>query len=279
MKLTNKMELPEAFVKACSIERHNKPGSYSATTLLKSAKEIILTERHYDELESDVSDNVWQIFGTAVHAIFEKQNDSNFKEEFFETEVLNSKITGRVDSYDLDKEILYDFKTASVWKIKFNDFEEWKKQGLIYAWLMGKNGLKVKECRFIALLKDHSKTEAGRNADYPKSPVYVYKFNVTEKDLEEIEKFIFQKVKEIEFASGLADDEIPECSAEERWATKPKFAVMKNGRKSALKLFDKRQDAEIAMESLGGNYIEERKGENKKCSGYCVCREFCHFYK
>ena len=42
MKVTNRLHLPEAFVKAVSVERHNKAGCYSATTLNKGTKEIIL---------------------------------------------------------------------------------------------------------------------------------------------------------------------------------------------------------------------------------------------
>ena len=158
MKVTNKLGLPQAFVDAVSVERHNQKGCYSATTLLHGVCETILTERHYDELEVDASDSVWAVFGTAVHSIMEKQNTNTIKEEFYSVDVLNSKVTGRVDSYDPETKTLHDFKTASVWKVQFEDFEDWRKQGLIYAWLMGKCGAEVKRCEFIALLKDHSKS-------------------------------------------------------------------------------------------------------------------------
>lgn len=282
MILTNELNLPQAFVNACSTERHNKKGSYSATTLLKDVKEIILQERHYEEIVVDVADQVWAIWGTAVHAIFEKQNDLNFKEEFFETKVLNSKVTGRVDSYDLENETLYDFKTASIWKVKMNDFDDWRKQGLIYAWLMSKNGLNVKKCRFIALLKDHSKTEAERSSEYPQKPVYVFEFNVFKKDLEEIEKMVYNKVQALEEAENKTDDEIAECSKECRWATDGKYAVMKQGRKTAVKLFSENEkelaEAFVTLQGAGA-YIEHRKGENKKCKNYCSACKFCNFYK
>ena len=35
MIVTNRLHLPAAFVQAVSVERHNKPGQYSATTLNK----------------------------------------------------------------------------------------------------------------------------------------------------------------------------------------------------------------------------------------------------
>ena len=46
MKVTNVLGLPQAFVDAVSVERHNEKGCYSATTILHGACETILQERH-----------------------------------------------------------------------------------------------------------------------------------------------------------------------------------------------------------------------------------------
>ena len=279
MKVTNVLGLPQAFVEAVSVERHNAKGSYSATTLLKGGCEVMLMERHYDEIEVDASDSIWAVFGSAVHSIFEKQNTGTIKEAFYSADVSHSKVTGRVDSYDPDTKILHDFKTASIWKVQFEDFEDWRKQGLIYAWLMKKNGVEVKRCEFIALLKDHSKSKAKQDPNYPQLPTFIYKFDVTEEALAEIEQFISDKVAEFEKAELLADNDLPPCSKEERWQGEDKFAVMKEGRKTAIKLFDNKEEAEKNMASLGGTYIEERTAEPKKCNDYCTCCEFCPFYK
>lgn len=279
MKVTNNLNLPEALVKAVTRERHNEKGHYSATTLLKGACEVVLTDRHFNEIEVDASDSIWAVFGSSVHSIFEKQSDSTFKEELFEVKIGDSVVTGKVDSYDLENEILVDWKTASVWKVQFNDFDDWRKQGLIYSWLLKQNGLNVKKCRFIALLKDHSKSKARFDANYPQSPCYVYEFDVTEKDLEEIEVFITTKLDMIHKAEEQADEDLEPCSKEERWATDDKFAVMKEGRKTALKLFDKREDAEKMLSTLDDkHFVQERKGESRKCSDYCICSSFCPFF-
>lgn len=279
MKIINSMGLPKAFELAVSTERHNKAGCYSATTLLHGAKETILTERHYDELETDVADNVWSIWGTAVHSIFEKVDDETFKEVDLSAKVSNSTITGRCDSYDMQNEILVDWKTASTWKVIYKDFDDWKKQGLIYSWLLKQQGLNVKKCRFIALLKDHSKSKAKVDSSYPQKPVYIFEFDVTEKDLNEIEDFIKNRVLSLEEAQTMADDDIPECSSNERWASATKWALMKNNRKSAIKLFDTEEEAEQYKDIFKADYIEERKGESKKCSEYCIACQFCNFYK
>ena len=279
MKVTNKMNLPQAIVDAVSVERHNQKGSYSATTLLHGACETILTERHYDEIEVDASESIWAIFGTAVHSVLEGQNTNTLKEQFYSVDVLNSKVTGRVDSYDQDTKTIHDFKTASVWKVQFNDFEDWRKQGLIYAWLMTKCGFEVKKCEFLAMLKDHSKSKAKIDSGYPQLPIYKYEFDVTAENLAEIEQFINNRVAELEEAEKLSDEEIKPCTMEERWESPAKYAVMKTGRKTAIKLFDTKEEAEKNMVSIGGTYVEERKAESKKCHDYCVCSQFCPFWK
>lgn len=280
MKITNKFNLPKALVNACDTERHNEEGCVSATTLLQGAKQIVLTDRHWEELEDDVSDRCWALFGTAVHKLLEESNPDSFTEEAFEHTVNGLKVTGRVDLYDMAEKTVTDYKTASVWKIIFQSFDDWRRQGLIYAWLMNKAGLEVKKCRFVAMLRDWSMSEAKVKADYPKSQVYVYEFDVDEEGLSEIEKFIKSKVSLVKKAQKLDDDQIPDCSDEERWAKPTTWAVMKEGRKSAVKAnFESKEGADEFCKTVDKGYVEERKGKSVRCEGYCPCREFCSFYK
>ena len=280
MKVTNKLNMPAAFVNAVSTNRHNAAGCFSATTLNKGAKEIILTDRHFDEITVDAADSVWAVWGTAVHALLESQPDNNFHEESFKVPVGNSFVTGQVDSYDMEHATIFDWKTASVWKVQFADFSDWYKQGMTYAWLLKQSGLEVRHCVFIALLKDHSKTKAKTDASYPQSPVFKYEFDVTDEELAQTEARIIAKVVEIENAYKLGDDDIEPCSAEERWADDEKWAVMKNGRKTAIKLFDNSADADAMAGEMGNAYyVEHRPAISRKCGDYCNCKDFCNFYK
>lgn len=280
MKITNKLNLPQAFVSAVTTEKHNAPGTFSATTLNKGTKEIILAERHWDEMTDDAADRVWATFGTAVHALLETQPDNCFHEERFQVPVSESAVTGCVDSYDMESATINDWKTAPVWKVKMGDFSDWYNQGMTYAWILKKNGLEVRHCRFIALLKDHSKSKAKTESGYPESPVFIYQFDITEEELAQAGIRIQQKVMELEDARFLSDDEIKECSSEERWADPAVFAVMKKGRKSAVKLHSSETDAQAHAESLGADhYVEYRPGVDRKCEGYCSCKDFCSYYK
>lgn len=285
MVVTNELHLPEAMVQAVDIAPHNREGEISATTLKKGVREILLEKRHWDELTDDVANRIWAIFGTAVHALLERETPDSFTEEKFSYVVGSYNVTGRVDNYNMRTETIEDYKTASTWKVIYRDFKDWHSQGLIYAWLLRKAGLNVKKCRFIAMLKDHSKTKAKTDSSYPQSPVYIYEFAITEEELKETEKFVYEKVKLLEECANLPDEELPLCIEEERWTKPTVYAVMRKGRKTSLRNFeDKSKAEEFVAEYLKSNpkevvNIEERKGADGKCSEYCGCCEFCSYYK
>lgn len=278
MTITNKRGLPESLVRACETARHNAKGEVSATTLLKGTKQILLEDRHWEELEDDVSDRVWALFGTAVHRLLEECNPDSFTEERFELKVGGRTVTGRVDLYDMANATITDYKTASVWKVKLGDFEDWRRQGLVYAYLMTKSGLEVRRCRFVAMLRDWTMGGARSDPDYPESQCVLYEFDVTEADLEETRRMVEDKVAEIERCDALPDDDIPPCTEKERWAKPTTYAVMKDGRKTALRVFDNEDDAKKCAEEKGGR-VEKRPGKNVRCDGYCLCSKFCGFYK
>lgn len=277
MRITNKLGLPEAIVNACSTERHTPKGTYSATTLLKGTREILLTSRHFDEIEQDVADMIWAIWGTAVHALLEEQDTSGIKEERLEIDVLGRKVSGQIDHQDLENLVITDYKTASTWKVIFNDFDDWDKQALVYAYLILRaKDVKITRARFIALLKDHSKSKAQKDYSYPQSPVYVHDLEITDEKLEVIEEFIFAKVKSLIENENMTDEGLPLCTAEERWASEDKWAIMKEGRKSAVKLHNTKEEAEQHLLELDNKHsIEYRQGASKKCPDYCPAKEFC----
>jgi RecB family exonuclease len=280
MKITNSMNLPAGLCKAVSTERHNAEGCLSATTLIQGVKQIILMDRHWDDLTDDVSDRIWAIWGTAVHSLLEQEGETDFTEQEMDYKVGNITVTGRIDNYDMANGVICDYKTASTYKVKAADYEDWYTQGMIYAWLLVKNGFKATKCRFIAMLKDHSKSEAERDYNYPKRPVYVYEFNVTPERLANIEQYIYKKVWEYESQKALPDDAIPECQPNERWEKPPTCAVRKEGRKTAVRVLDDESEAGAMAADLGkDHYVEYRPGESIRCQSYCLCHEFCNYYR
>ena len=110
MKITNKLNLPYGLVKAVSPEPHNKRGEISATTLIQGTKQVILTQRHWNELEDDVSERIWAVFGTAVHALLETEGENDFTEIEVKQPVADITVTGRIDNYNMSTGTICDYK-------------------------------------------------------------------------------------------------------------------------------------------------------------------------
>lgn len=300
MRITNEFNLPKALVNIANKNNqpHNKENCFSATTLLKGVKEIVLDIRHFDEITMDVSDMVWTIFGTAVHEIAEKGHDGEDGESEIAFEYVlpiksklgkTYKLTGRCDLYNENKFLLEDYKTATTWKFIYKDFEDWEKQGYTYTFLIRKSGKYVNKINFHALLKDWSQGDlekAKKKGEYyPEHSIVTYSFVPEESKLHDIELAILEKAQKIVdiIENEIPDDEIEICNENERWATKPMWAVMKEGRVTALKLCESEKQAKeyIDMQFKDKNkmYIQYRPGEDKKCMRYCPCCEFCNYYK
>ena len=282
MKINNKLNLPQPFVDAVTKEYEYKEKQYSVTTILKDVREILLTRRHHNEIEQDVADMIWLILGTATHSILEnsQEADTEFKEEHFVEEVQNGyKLSGQADLYNAEEKMVTDYKTCSVWKVIYDDWEDYKKQLLMYAWAFKKMGFEVEKGQIVAIIKDHSKTKAKVDSSYPQYPVYKKVFNFSEQEFKEIEELIKDKFTKIEKYEKTADDQLPLCTEESRWNDGDKYAVKKKGNKRALRVYDTLKEAEEHLKQDDSLELEIRKGEDKKCLEYCSCCEFCSYWK
>lgn len=284
---TNTLNLPEPFVQAVTSDYVSTPRRYSATTILKGNKEIILSRRHADEVVEDVADYVWAIFGSAVHKILEQaqETDTQIKENFISYELPNGNtISGIFDLYDDSTGIVSDWKTVSVWKIIYNEWEDYRKQLLIYCLILRKMGFECKRGEIVALMKDWQQSKAKTDADYPQYPVYKIGWDFTDEELEDMEQYLIHKTDTIDSDLELEDDDIAHCTEEERWHKADTWAVTKVGNKRAKKVCESEEDALSAKtyyeDKDGKPYeIQFRKGEDPKCQNYCKCKEFCNYWK
>ena len=300
MNITNKNGLPNAYYQNCLRDDHPRYGmdTFSATELLKGTKEIILTHRHWNELEVDCSDMVWLILGKAVHAVFEGHED---EQEISEARVhatvmaynpatdlwdIPITISGGFDLYNGETKTLTDYKTTQAFGFKMKQEEgtdsDWYRQLKIYWWLLGKNGFEVRKGQIVAILKDYSKAKARLDASYPQLPIQTVTYNGfgNSETAMLFESDLTRKIDQIRAYDLMADDEIPPCTKEERWEKGEKWAVMKNGRKSAIRLLDSEAEARDMADGLGKEqFVTYRPGTPIKCQDYCSACEFCSFYK
>lgn len=283
MILSNINNLPQPFVDAVTREYKYTPKRYSVTALLCGLRETILKRRHDEEIAKDVSDMIWLIFGTAIHSVLEngKETDTQLKENKLAFTFPNGyTLSGIFDLYDESTQTVTDYKSGTVWKVIYGDWEDYRKQCLAYCFLLEKIGFKARFGENIVLLKDWSQTKARTDSSYPKFPVHKQLYRFTDEDLVNFEKEAEARFIEIEKLENVPDNELPLCSDKERWAEPTTWAVMKEGRKSAVKVCKTLEEAENLLATLDSkHYIEERKGLDKKCVNYCDVCEFCNYWK
>ncbi len=273
MKITNKKNLPQAFVKACEMEENVE--GLRVTSLLNGVRATILTKRHWDEIERDAADMVWLIFGTAVHKVLEMtaEDPDEFREQRLSMKISNTTLTGKSDLFK-DK-VITDYKTTSTYKVKFGEFDDYKKQLLLYAMLWKDAGFEVNGGEVLMLLKDHTPSKRFEEG-YPEYPVWMEKWDFSDEDIRQVKEWATERIKLIESLENVPDCALPLCEPEERYHQDDTFAVKKQGVKKADRVFKTRREAEQHLAKKGsGYYIEERKGADRKCQDYCVCRAFC----
>jgi len=267
MIITNRHGLPQAFVDAVTKNLHEYvPGRYSVTEILNPVQEILLTREHCNQIQRDASEFIPQVFGSALHDYLARLDASGQSEQRLSVVVRDGFVlSGQYDLFDAETLTLTDYKTASVWKVVHEDYEDYRRQGLMYAWLLHCAGKHVERCVFHIFLKDWSDAESERHADYPPEGIVTYAFQVTASGLREIEQFIHDR------ADALTSRTMLSCTASERWNTGDKFAAMKNGRKTAVRVCDSMAEAQ----AVGGDYVDVRPGIDKKCNKYCLAAPWC----
>lgn len=279
MKVTNNSNLPKTLVRAITNHEHKSNSILTVSQLLKSPRAFWLAVRHIDEIEQDVQNMIWALFGTAAHSVAEKGEDSNtLVEEYFPNiQVGDFTISGTADLYE--EGIIYDYKTVSVWTLMFLDDEkiaEFASQLNTYAYAYRKQGMDVKGLKIVLIMRDWQASKAKYDANYPQSQVKVLDIPLFSQ--EQTEKYLKTRVTYLMSFKDTPDNELPLCSDSYRWAKPSKWALMKDGRKSAVKLFDSQDEAERAMSAKGDTkyYVEERKADEWKRCEYCSARAFCN---
>lgn len=288
MLITNKYNLPQALVDLVQSDEHEyNRFNFGVTTILKPVREILLQRRHENEIEVDVSDCINKLFGTAFHSLIEKHDKTGMAEISLQSNVVDDfKLVGKLDLYNEEEMSVVDYKTATVWKVLFKDFDDWKKQGMMYAWLCMRNGLVVKKVTFYAFLKDWTASDKRKaelkGNEYPKSQVFTFEFEVGINELVEIENWLKAKFEALISQIQLDDDNLEPCSKEECWYSGDNYAVYKNVNDAkAQRVFDTRSEAnDYLVNKMGGKgVVVYREGVYRKCQDYCEVCNFCKYYK
>jgi len=275
MHITNKFNLPEAIFNAIRNDPYTSgPCDISVTRLISPPRKVALERQHFKDLEEDASDRVWSLFGQAMHVVLERAEHVADTETRLSIERQGWNISGQFDRFDPVTGILTDYKVTSCYSVKNGSRSEWIAQMNFLATLLREHGYTVNQLQIVVILRDWSKSQAQRSSDYPTQPVVTIDIPLWSE--EKCEEYIDERIR----LHQAARDKLPECSAEERWQTANIYALMKEGRKTAVKLFEDENEAEAACKAAGDkHHLVFRPGKSIRCENYCPAAPFCEQYQ
>ncbi len=281
VKYTNKHKFPKTIYNLLALETYQKDGDISVTTLIGPPQINVLRIKHEDEIVVDVKDRMFSVFGTAVHSMLESVwEEGDLVEKRLVIPVTTPlgtlELSGKPDLLDNEGN-LRDYKVTSGWSVLYGEPKpEWEAQLNIYKWMLEKEGYEVKKLVIDAIIRDWGESLARRTDGFPKTMYKRVPINIWSKAM--VERYITDRIT----LHQQALDGLPiGCTDEERWARPSQYAVMKRGRKKALKLFQACdiEQSYIMADRLGaGHYVEYRPGNNIRCERYCDVAQFCPQY-
>ena len=287
MKITNKFNLPAPFVALATKNSYSKgKADYSVTEIISPPRIQRLRVKHWEDMEQDVSDMTWSLMGTMAHNLLEnKTPDGLTSEERLYVEVDGVVLSGAMDLQDDSGYTvkIVDYKFTSAWSLREEKIE-WVLQQNIYAWMVRRlKGKEVSSIQICAFVRDWSRRDAANSPSYPQASVQMV--DIPMMPNEEIEAYIKERIDFHRQAKVSADwgEELPLCTKDERWSRETKYAVKKEGRKTAVRVFDAQEDADALLATMtekDKGFIEIRNGEPVRCTGnFCGVSQWCSQYQ
>jgi hypothetical protein len=287
MKITNKHNVPETLVALASTEYYSKgKADYSVTEIISPPRIQRLRKKHYAEMEQDVADMLWQLLGSALHVVAERgQHEGYITEERLYAEIDGVTLSGAIDIQKKTPEgvLITDYKFTSAWALR-QDKPEWEAQQNIYAWLVSRaKREKVIGVQICALIRDWSRREASVKPEYPQAPIQVIDLPLWEESY--TERYIRERLNDHRESKVASDweEELPECTPDDRWVRGDAWAVMREGKKRATKVCETEEEAKEFVSNMPEKdkpYIEKRSGEAIRCANnFCGVNQWCSQYQ
>lgn len=277
----------------------------SATGLLRSVKQIILSRRVSESSSEDIIDSIEASIGTAIHEGIERawvlNYEKNLKELGYsdetiakhkinpievapgdipvylekrvEKQILDWTVTGQFDMVYNGQ--LIDFKSTGTYtyETKCKD-KDYIMQGSIYRWLNSE--LITKDTIAINFIFKNW-VEKEHDPNYPPARVLEYKLQL--KSIAETTTFILDKLTRLNQYYDSEEKAIPDCTQEELMMKPSKWAYYANPASSrATRVLDTAAEAYKLVADKGKGMVEERKGQPVACR-YCKGKALCSQYK
>jgi hypothetical protein len=304
MRIVNDMGMPDhAFQAFKKLQGRLEPPTLDyigVTTLMGAPLPRYLNARYWHQLEVKASETMNAIQGQLGHLLFDKVETTTISKIPLQVEHDGFTIKGEADYYDPILFTLGDNKFKQVNSVtaqRISKDDSLERQLNIYCWMARKMGYDVRHLQGDIYINGWTVYKSYGDSAYPKAPylkipIPIWEEAFTTQYLSERLKLHDTRAVQILRAHGTANAvsgpvadaldeamlEIPVCTDEERFAQPTKYAVMKEGMKRAVKLFDDKIDAEYFAQAPKLSVVE-RKGGYMKCLHYCGVRNFCVYNK
>ena len=304
MKYSNFGNLPLPIAVWLASDSYTNENTISATSLLKSTRQIILSKRVPEETGLvDISSLVASRMGTAIHNAIEtawdnpeqalidlgmpkvmdflninhyKEGEHNISFEVRSYKEINGLlVSGQFDCV-MDGQ-LYDFKSTKTYA--FNDehkAQDYIMQGSIYRYL-NQQLITEDSISIIFIFTDWTPGKLYED-NYPRAAVVEKHFPLL--SIRDTEKFIKDKLNEIKMYADAPEAEIPYCNDKELWRTAPTYKYYKTieayeqGKRST-KNFTDISEANARMYQDGGTGIVVTVPGSVRACKYCPAFTVC----
>ena len=282
MKITNNQNLPAPVVALLTRNYYSKGSSqYSVTELMSPPKIRRLREQYDDQIEVDVTSLLATQFGTFMHGKLEaKEIEGYTNEERLYADVDGITVSGAIDLQQdvAGGVVIIDYKFVKAYSVMMNK-SDWEAQLNVYKWLVETvKHKKVVGLQICAFIKDFSKFETSKEG-YPQAEAVMIDIPIW--DAVKAETYVRERLEMHRHAKMAHDfgEELQPCTNEERWQKETTYAVKREGRKTAIRVFKTIEEANELAEKEKG-YVETRAGEFTRCAGnYCGVAEWCGQYQ
>jgi len=264
----------------------------SVTELLRSPRQNHLSDRYRKQVKKTSMDQIMAALkGNGVHDQLQKYlrreatiNSNWMIERRLCTVIDGLRVTGRFDAlYDLKD--LYDIKTCKVYKILKGDYSEWEAQLNAYDWMLYQDGITINSLKIYAVISDWNAGDTWQTG-YPATSLFT--IPIKKWDAAAQETWLKTRVKLWKDSRHLADDKLPLCTTEERWANATVYKLFRTPTlKKANKTFPIRKRAENYMNACKTKdpdkwkdaLIREDTANKWRRCGWCDGADFCNQFK
>lgn len=315
MRITNDKNIPlslAVWLARDTYDYQSDDNYFSATTLIKSPKQVVLSKRVPRENQVvDVHDLVPSRIGTAIHDSIEMAWVNNYQQalEQLGHEDIAHRVRINWDPDSLEKGLipvfmeqraikqLGDFKIGGKFDMVFNgtliDFKststftyinkvndaKYQLQGSIYRWL-NPDLIMDDFMEIHYIFTDWKKGLADQQKDYPPARAMTYRIPLL--SLEETEAYINKRLDEYRNNQHLPEESLPPCNDKDLWRRESVWKYYRDLSKTArsTKNFDNPSDAHSHALSLSSKNptggVIEVKGEVvacKFCDAFSICKQ------